>query len=120
MCHFSLYVFVIFFFFAIVSCIYLFLFNQKRLSEIKNLLQECSGQNGQQYISFITSYYNTDRLETLKNSYMSLSQFPFAKYTFCNFNVDCRRFQSDGAAYKKAFLPNSDRTKGTETTDKDH
>ncbi len=44
----------------------------------KSLLQECSGQNGQQYISFITTCYNTDRLETLKNSYMSLSQFPFA------------------------------------------
>ncbi len=36
----------------------------------------------------------------------------FKDSKFCNF--DWRRFQSDGAAYIKAFVPSSDRTKGTE------
>ncbi len=62
---------------------------------------------------------NTNKLKHLKQLHItessSICQTTVLKWSkdskFSNFRFDWRRFQSDGAAHIKAFLPSSDRTK---------
>ncbi len=102
--------------------IYVLFIEPEETLRLKISFADVSWPKWQQYISFITRYYNTNRLKTLKQLYVvesiSICRINVLQWSkdskFSNFSFDCRRLQSVGAAYIKAFLPHSDRTKGTE------